>query len=136
MSCTDSVGRTALHLAAGAGNKADLLQLIRRTETDATMKLGPPVVPFYPFLGEGSSTQIDYRQKGTLILTSLLEQKETARGEHFFHKPPIADQGFVSPFPEVEAGVSTGHGPNYYEGQGFPAHFPVAVFLNLKISLF
>ena len=35
--------------------------------------LGPPVVPFYPFLGEGSPTKIDYRKKVTLILTSLLE---------------------------------------------------------------
>ena len=26
--------------------------------------LGPPVVPFYPFLGEGSPTKIDYRKKG------------------------------------------------------------------------
>ena len=34
--------------------------------------LGPPVVPFHPFLGEGSPTKIDYR-KSTLILTSLLE---------------------------------------------------------------
>ena len=25
--------------------------------------LGPPVVPFYPFLGEGSPTKIDYRKK-------------------------------------------------------------------------
>ena len=33
--------------------------------------LGPPVVPFYPFWGEGSPTKIDYRKKGTLILTSL-----------------------------------------------------------------
>ena len=31
-----------------------------------------PVVPFYPFTGEGSPTKIDYRKKGTLILTSLL----------------------------------------------------------------
>ena len=35
--------------------------------------LGPPVVPFYPFLGEGSPTKINYRIQGTLILTSLLE---------------------------------------------------------------
>ena len=35
--------------------------------------LGPPVVPFYPFLVEGSLTKKDYRKKGTLILTSLLE---------------------------------------------------------------
>ena len=31
---------------------------------------------FYPFLGEGSPTKIDYRKKGTLILTSLLENLE------------------------------------------------------------
>ena len=34
--------------------------------------LDPPV-PFYLLLGQGSPTKIDYRQKGTLILTSLLE---------------------------------------------------------------
>ena len=31
------------------------------------------VVPFHPFLEEGSPTNIDYRKKGTLIPTSLLE---------------------------------------------------------------
>ena len=36
--------------------------------------LDPPVVPFYPlFFWEGSALKIDYRKKGTLILTSLLE---------------------------------------------------------------
>ena len=33
-------------------------------------------MPFYPFLGEGSPTKIDYRRKkkkGTLILASVLE---------------------------------------------------------------
>ena len=30
-------------------------------------------MPFYPILGEGSPTKIDYRQMGTLILTFLLE---------------------------------------------------------------
>ena len=36
--------------------------------------LGPPVVPFLTlFLGEGSPAKIDYRKKGTLILTSLLK---------------------------------------------------------------
>ena len=36
-------------------------------------RLGPPVVPFYPFLGEGSPTKLDYRKKvGTLILTSQI----------------------------------------------------------------
>ena len=36
--------------------------------------LGAPVVPFHRFFfREGSPTNIDYRKKGTLILTSLLE---------------------------------------------------------------
>ena len=30
-------------------------------------------MPFYTFLEEGSPTKIDYRKKGTLVLTSLLE---------------------------------------------------------------
>ena len=30
-------------------------------------------MPFYPLLGEGSPTKIDYSKKGTLILASLLE---------------------------------------------------------------
>ena len=43
--------------------------------------LGPPVVPFYPFFGEGSPTKIDDRKKGTLIiLTSLLEDLVYALG--------------------------------------------------------
>ena len=42
-------------------------------QVGAVLLLGPPVVPCYPFLGEGSPTKIDYRKKGTLILTSLLE---------------------------------------------------------------
>ena len=29
--------------------------------------LAPPLVPFYPVLGEGSPTKIDYRKKGTLF---------------------------------------------------------------------
>ena len=29
-------------------------------------RLGAPVVPVYPFVGEGSPTKIDYRKKGTL----------------------------------------------------------------------
>ena len=37
------------------------------------MTLEVPQVPFYPFLGEGSPTKRDYRKKGTLFLTSLLE---------------------------------------------------------------
>ena len=38
-------------------------------------KLGPPVVPFLTLFGLGGQapTKINYRKKGTLILTSLLE---------------------------------------------------------------
>ena len=39
-------------------------------------KLGPPVVPFYPFFGGCSPTKIDYRKNGTLVLSSLLEDLE------------------------------------------------------------
>ena len=39
--------------------------------------LDPPVVLFYPFLGVGSPTKTDHRKKGTLILTSLLEDLVT-----------------------------------------------------------
>ena len=35
--------------------------------------LGPPVAPFCSLFGEGSPTKIDYREKGALVLPSLLE---------------------------------------------------------------
>ena len=36
--------------------------------------LGPPAVPFFLFFwGSGSFAKVDYRKKGPLILTSLLE---------------------------------------------------------------
>ena len=41
--------------------------------------LGLSVVPFYPFLGDPYS-KIDYRKKGALILTSLLEDLVTLSG--------------------------------------------------------
>ena len=44
---------------------------------DMTLSLGPGCLKMFKFaaqlLGEGSPTKIDYRTKGTLILTSLLE---------------------------------------------------------------
>ena len=39
----------------------------------ASLSLGPPVVPFYPFLGEGFSYQSRLQEAGSIILTSLLE---------------------------------------------------------------
>ena len=50
-------------------------------------RLGPPVVPFCPFLGEGSPTEIDYREKGTLILTFPLEDLV---GVEVWTQPPEA----------------------------------------------
>ena len=53
--------------------------LSRRNDQSATAIFGfnlcAPVVPFHPFWGEGS--QIDYRKKGTLTLTFLLENLAT-----------------------------------------------------------
>ena len=43
-------------------------------------KLGPPVMPFYPVVGEGSPTTIDYRKKsGTLILTVCQSERKRSR---------------------------------------------------------
>ena len=36
-------------------------------------------MPVYPFLGESSPIKIDYRKKGTLVLTSLLEDLQLVR---------------------------------------------------------
>ena len=55
------------------GSDAADLHLPDRCSPSPGSWLGPPVVPFYPFWGEGSPIKVDYRQKGTLILTSLLE---------------------------------------------------------------
>ena len=46
-------------------------QTLSRSEFQ--LPLDPSAVPFYPFLGEGSLTKIDYRTKGTLLPTALLE---------------------------------------------------------------
>ena len=50
------------------------------------VSLGPPVVPFYQlFWGRfGSPTKIDYRKKGTLILTSLLVDLVVLQQVHWF----------------------------------------------------
>ena len=62
---------------------------------DKTSSLGAPVMPFFFSLswGEGSPTKIDYRKKGTLILTPLLEDLEVvANRASFFcmhHKPSV-----------------------------------------------
>ena len=51
---------------------------LRDTVVALVLYLGRPVVPFYPLLGEGAPTKMDYRKKvGTLILTSLLEDLVT-----------------------------------------------------------
>ena len=45
--------------------------------------LGPPVVPFHPFLGEGSPTKIDYAKKGALVLTTLQDRRNSMQCKHF-----------------------------------------------------
>ena len=48
--------------------------------------LGPPIVPFSPlFWGAGFPTKIDYRKKGSLILTSLLEDLSQSLSVWTFH---------------------------------------------------
>ena len=47
-------------------------------------------MPFYPFLGEGSPTKIDYRKKGTLILASLLEDLLAVLTQCGFSAAPTA----------------------------------------------
>ena len=63
----------------GTANRSrrDRFQLRRVRKTGNGFQLGPPAVPFY-LLGEGSP-KIDYRKKGTLILTSLLEDLVKSR---------------------------------------------------------
>ena len=59
--------------ALGAEQNARVEEQHRASVSMEEMWLGPPVVPFCPFLEEGSPIKIDYRKKGTVILTSLLE---------------------------------------------------------------
>ena len=65
------------------------------------------VVPFYPFLGEGSPTKLDCRKKGTLILTSLLEdliyQQADPSSFWFSYRRPCARQSSrtVSAWPDT-----------------------------------
>ena len=59
---------------ASLGKAGALQSFLLNTLTGTHAILGPPVVPFYQlFPGEGSPTKIDYRKKGTLFPSSLLE---------------------------------------------------------------
>ena len=68
-------GRHRLQLEAEAWAKGyhSLSEISGGRSIGVKYILGQPVVPFYPFLGEGSLININYRKKGTLILTSPLE---------------------------------------------------------------
>ena len=50
-------------------------------------------MPFYPFLGRVSPTTIDYRKRGTLILTSLLEDLENVGPQKWckWYNPEMAN---------------------------------------------
>ena len=50
-------------------------------------------MPFNPFWGEGYPTKIDYREKGTLILTSLLEDLASVRVSARFFWDKMGDLG-------------------------------------------
>ena len=54
--------------------------------TIPALYLGPPVVPIYPFLLGGSLTKIDDRRKGSLILSSLLEDLDIVEKYHLHLK--------------------------------------------------
>ena len=48
------------------------------------------MVPFLPFLGEGSPAKIDYRKNGTLILSFLLEDLDVvAKGNQIKAEPTL-----------------------------------------------
>ena len=50
-------------------------------------------MPYYPFLGEGSPTKVDYRKKGALIPTSPLEDLVALRCSSLpGYARPIADR--------------------------------------------
>ena len=84
------------------------------------------------FFGKGSPTKIDYRQKGTLILTSLLEDLDgsTGNGCVFFGGPlqnGFRSSGFLlatkARYPRKEKGTpkwkdTNFHGPYYLKGKG------------------
>ena len=53
-------------------------------------------MPSYPFLGEGSATKIYYRTKGTLILTSLLEDRITTTGITAVGIPTLSEPAVAS----------------------------------------
>ena len=63
------IGKSSPKIVFRPAAEAKRSEAIRAKRVTGLGLLGPPVVPFYPFLG----TRTDYRKKGTLILTSLLE---------------------------------------------------------------
>ena len=72
-----------------------------RTLWKTWFHLGPPVVPFYPLLREGSRTnRLQKQQSGTLILTSLLEDLAIYRGllgSSIFSASPNSAPFFLQP---------------------------------------
>ena len=64
-------------------------------------------MPFYPFLGEGSPTRIHYRKRGTLILSSLLENLGKLR-QVVVGWPEGVNQLFLTPLTFGPIGVLAG----------------------------
>ena len=84
--------------------------------------LGPSVVPFYPFLGEGSPTEIDYRKQGTLILTSLLQDS---------HLGGIGHELFMSLFHD---GFGHALSPHFYHLERSVLTPPKSTWPNLLVA--
>ena len=88
--------------------------------------LGPPVVPFLTnILGKGSPTKIGYRNKGTLVLTSLLEDLVEKRRPNMI-RCKIPTHAIVSTM--VRPVVRIGFGPStvcmitYRKGSIYPVY--------------
>ena len=74
--------------------------------------VGPPVVPFYrSFFGGGFHPKVGYRKKGTLMLTSLLEDLATQTKLQRAHTACALECSFV----ELEP---LWHNPNRKRGRG------------------
>ena len=82
-------------------------------------QLGPPVVPFYPFLGEGCPTKIDYRKKvGTLILAAIVEDRASGWDKSSKAAPRVENR---PPNPNPARGAEELHGLRDLRGLGLQA---------------
>ena len=65
-----------MHIMRGSRNR------FLQSQLERAFTVRSPSGTLLPFLGEGSPTKIDHRKKGTLFLTSLLEDLDCLRPLH------------------------------------------------------